>query len=127
MAWTAMAAFAFAAIFEALDRIINVKVRTWAAQQTFEFADPAVQTFFRFQYGLDYSFNIFGFTSLGLYGVAMLMRSGVGGVGWLFIAGGIFGIILQVSGATIPAMVFFGTGALGVAALLSDVATEPIR
>ena len=126
-ALTAMVAFAFAAMFEAIDRIIRMQVHTWAVQQQLDLADPIVRPFIRIQSGLDYSYNILGFIALGLYGVAMLVRSGVGGIGWLFLAGGIFGIFLQVSDATIPAMVFFGTGALGVVTLLSDASSDPNR
>ena len=62
-AWTAMVAFAFAALFEAIDRIISMQVHTWAALQQLELTDPAIRTFIRFQY----SYNI--------------VRSGVGGNG----------------------------------------------
>ena len=126
-AWTATVAFAFAAMFEAIDRIIRMQVHTWAVQQQHDLADPVVRPFIRFQAGLSDSFFILGFAALGLYGVAMLVQSGVGGIGWLFIVGSIFGIVLHVSDATIPAMVFLGTGALGVTALIFDFATEPIR
>jgi hypothetical protein len=124
-AWTALVAFALAAVFETIDRTIGVQVFTWAAQQHLSVTDPVVQAFIRFQDGLGYAFYILGFLALGLYGMAMLLqRTGASGLGWLFVAGGVLGIVLQVAGAAIPAMVFIGTAALGAATWLLDAVPE---
>jgi hypothetical protein len=63
-------------------------------------------------------FNILAYLALSLYGMAMLQRSTSGGVGWVFLVGGLCGIVLHLVGGTLPAFVYCGTGALGVTAWL---------
>ena len=116
-AWTGLTAFVFAAVFAAIDRIISMQVTTWAAQQ---YPDATVFTvwdaFERFGGGLGVTFYILGFLALGLYGIAMAQAERTRGLGWAFVASSLLGIALEViGGAGIPAYVFLGTAALGVA------------
>ena len=124
-ALTALATFCFAAVFEAIDRIISVNVYTWAAQQGLDVTDIALQAFIRLDDGLGDTFHILAFLSLGLYGIAMSKRAVAGGLGWVFVTASVIGIILQLVGAAIPAMVFFGTAAFGVSAWYIGGAPEP--
>ena len=57
---------------------------------------------------------ILGFLALGFFGVAMARTEGASGRGRAFVVLGVVGILLDLVGATIPAMVFFGTAALGI-------------
>jgi len=125
-ALTALVAYAFATVFEVIERTISMWVFTWAAQQDLQLSDPAVQIILRFQEGLDYTFYIFGFLAISLYGIAILVRPQHNSFGWLFIIGGIFGIVLELVGAAIPAMVFIGTIALGVAIWIYGVAPSEL-
>ena len=102
-------------MFQAIDRVISVQVYTWAAQEGLEATEPAIAAFIQFQDGLGVLFYVLGFLALGLYGMAISRRPEDAGLGWLFVGGGIVGILLAVIGAVIPAMIFFGTAALGVA------------
>ena len=115
-AWTALVAFAFAAVLEAIDRIISMQVTTWAAQR---YPDETVFTvgeaFERFDSGLGFAFYILAFIAVGLYGIAFVQTGRVIGLGWAFVAVGVIGIILELAGAGIPGYVFLGTAALGVA------------
>ena len=116
-AWTGLAAYVFAAVFAAINRIISIQVTTWAAPQ---YPDEIVFTVWNaFELvggGLGLTFYILGFIALGLYGIAMALADGTSGLGWAFVAAGMLGIALEVvGGAGIPAFVFLGTAALGVA------------
>ena len=124
-ALTALAAFFFAAVFEAIDRMISVHIYAWAAQQGLDVTDVTIQAFDRLDDGLGAGFYILAFLALGLYGIAMSKGTVARGVGWLFVAGGVLGIVLALVGAAIPVMVFVGTAALGVASWLFGVAPEP--
>ena len=114
-AWMGLVAFAFAALLSVIDRIMSVWLTTRAAQQGLEEADVIVQAFSRFDDGLGFLFFILGFLSLSLYGLAMAQTDRHNGLGWLFVAVGIVGIVLGSFGAGIPAMPYFGTAALGIA------------
>ena len=115
-AWTAMVTFAFAAVLEAVDRIITIQVTTWAAQR---YPDDTVFTvweaFSLFDGGLGFAFYILGFLALGLYGFAIVQTERVIALGWAFVAAGVIGILLELVGAGIPAYVFLGTAAFGAA------------
>ena len=106
-AHTALVAFAFAAVLEAIDRIISIQVTTWAAKQ---YPDETVFTvweaFARFDSGLGLWFYILGFIALGLYGIAMVHTRRVIGLGWAFVAAGVTGILLELLGFGIPGYVF---------------------
>jgi hypothetical protein len=119
-AWMALVSFAFAAVFESVDRTISMQIFTWAAQQDFQLTDPTIQAFIRFQGGLSDLFHILGFLAISLYGIAMLQSPGIREAGWIFVIGGLLGIVLQVIGGVIPAFVFLGTAALGTAIWLLD-------
>ena len=114
-AWTGLAAFVFAAVFAAIDRIISIEVTTWAAQR---YPDATVFTvweaFERVGGPLGVTFYILAFLALRLYGSAMTQAERTSGLGWAFVAASLLGIALEVvGGAGIPAYVFFGTAALG--------------
>lgn len=111
---TALAVFAFAAVVEAIDRMINIQVFTWAAQQHLEVTDPTLQAFLRLGDGLGFAFYVLGFLALLLFGLAILTGADFRAAGWGLIIGGAFGLLLAFIGAAIPAMVFFGTWALGL-------------
>ena len=115
-AWTALVAFAFAALLEAIDRIITIQVTTWAAQR---YPDDTVFTvweaFSLFDGGLGFAFSILAYVALGLYGIAMVQTERVTGLGWAFVAVGVIGIFLELLGVGIPAFVFLGTAAFGAA------------
>ncbi len=115
-AWMGMVSFAFAAVFLSLDRILSMEVETWAASQDLNTSTaPLFEAFVRFDEGLSSWFYLLGFGSLGLYGVALTRTGAATGTGWVFAMAGTAGIGLALLGAPIPAMVFFGTAALGVA------------
>jgi hypothetical protein len=125
-AWMGLVAFAFAAVLGVIDRIIVTGPATWAAQQGLDETDLIVQAFSRLVDGLGVTFMILGFFALSLYGIAMSQIEGSSGIGWAFVAGGILGIVLELVGGTIPAFVFFGTAALGIATWRLGV-TAPTR
>jgi hypothetical protein len=115
--------FAFAAAFSAINRTINIEVYTWGAGQGLSVTDLWVQALMHFQSGLDHMFYILAYLTLGLYGIAMLQRLSPNKLGWVFVAGGILGILLHLIGGGIPAFVYFGTGALGAASWLPSSVT----
>ncbi|MDX1435299.1 MAG: hypothetical protein R3335_00715 [Anaerolineales bacterium] len=119
-AWSAVIAFALAAGFESLDRTISIQVYTWAATQDLQITDPAIRTFILFQEGLSNLFYWLGFLAIGLFGVALLSGPHGSGLGWVFVAGCVLGIGLHLAGGAIPAMIFFGTAAIGGVIVLSD-------
>ncbi len=118
--WAMMAllAFAFAALFSAIGRTFNIEVFTWGAVQGVSPTDLLIQSIMRFQNGLSYAFYILAFLALGLYGIAMLLQPKPSGLGWVFVVVGILGLLLRVFDVLIPAFVFLGTAALGVATWL---------
>ncbi len=121
-AWTALASFALAAVFETMDRIISIQVFTWAAGEGLTVSGPVIQSLVRVQGGLSALFYILGFMALALYGIAFLQEARYGVVGWWFVGGGVLGFGFLLAGAAIPAMVFFGTGALGSVSWLPGAA-----
>jgi len=114
-AGAAVVLFGFAAAAEVVDRVISAYVYTWAAEEGFSIATPAVASFVRFQDGLGNLFFLLGFSAVALFGVAISRRPDVAGLGWLFVAGGVLGLVLAFFGAVIPAMVYLETASLGVA------------
>lgn len=123
-AMMALSAFTIAAIFSAIDRTFNIEVFTWGAVQGVSVTDLLIQSIMRFQEGLSYAFYILAFLALGLYGIAMLQQPKPSGLGWVFVVAGILGLVLRVFGELIPAFVFLGTAALGVATWLQSSASE---
>jgi len=115
-AWMGMTAFAFAVVFLAIDRMLGMSVRIWAAERL---SDPTVFTvvegFRSFDRVLSDWFEVLSFLSLGLYGIALAQTAEARQRGWAFVAVGVVGIVLSVVGGVIPGMIFLGTGALGVA------------
>lgn len=114
--WAGMGlvAFAFAAAFDTIDRSISIGVTTWAAQQ---YPDPtalAVWEAFR-ALRLGTAFTLLAFLALGLYGLALREQPATDGLGWVFVAIGLGGILLEVAGGAIPAYVYLGTAGLGAA------------
>ncbi len=116
-AWMALVAFAFAAVFAAVDRIISIQVTTWAAPQYPDATVFAVwEAFERLGSGLGVTFYILGFLALGLYGIAMAQSEQTKGIAWGFVIASLLGIAVEVGlNAGIPAFVFLGTAALGAA------------
>ena len=113
---TGLVTFGFAAVFEAIDRIISIEVTTWAAQQYPDATAFVVwEAFDLVAGGLLNAFMILGFLALGLFGIAMAQTEVTSGRGWAFVFVGLLGILLELVGATIPAMVFLGTAAFGIA------------
>ena len=110
-----LVAFILAAMLGVIDRLISIGPTIWAAQHGLDETDPTFQAFSRFDDGLGFTFFILGFLSIILYGMAMARTDRAPGLGWLFVAAGIVGIVLGVLGPGIPAMVYLGTAALGVA------------
>lgn len=117
--WAAagLVAFLFGAVFAALDRMISAQVVTWAAETGLDSSDPSIQPFLLLDNSLGSAFVILSFVAIALFGMAMVEEENVAGIGWLFVAGGVFGVILQLIGAAIPGFVFLGTGALGIVRL----------
>jgi hydrogenase/urease accessory protein HupE len=60
------------------------------------------------------------FTAVALYGMAWLRRPESSFIGWLFVRGGVVGVILHLVGAAIPAFIFMETGAFGAVILLRE-------
>lgn len=114
-AWMGMVAFAFAAVFLALDRILAMEVETWAASQDAETAVVVFEAFERFEEGLSRWFYLLGFGSLSFYGIALTRTETARESGLVFVVVGGLGILLAIAGAAIPGLVFLGTAALGAA------------
>jgi hypothetical protein len=123
-AMMALSAFAFAAVLSTINRTINIEVFTWGAVQGVDATNFSIQSIMRFQEGLSYAFYILAFLALGLYGIAILLQSKPSGLGWVFVVAGILGLVLRAFGDLIPAFVFLGTAALGVATWLQSFASE---
>jgi len=113
-AWMGLVTFAFAAVFGVIDRIIVMGPATLAAQQGLDETDVVVQAFSGLVEGLGVTFMIVGFFALSLYGIALARGGRSSGIGWVFVAAGILGIVLELIGGTIPAFVYVGTAALGI-------------
>ncbi len=115
-AWTGLAAFSLGTTFEVVDRLVAIGVTTWAAQR---FPDPTVLTvheaFDRFDDGLGTTFAILAFVAIGLYGHAIRKEGAATGFGSALILGAGVGVVLEIIGVGIPAFVYFGTAALGIA------------
>jgi hypothetical protein len=124
--WSMMAlvAFSFGAVFSVIDRTIDISVYTWGALQGLEVTDLWIQSLMHFQTGLSFAFYVLAFLALSLYGIAILQQPGIRALGWVFVIGGVLGIVLRVFGDLIPAFIFFGSGALGAAAWLLGVDSE---
>ncbi len=120
----ALVAFGFAAILSTIDRFINIEVFTWGAIQGVNVRSFSIQAIMRYQEGLSYAFYFLAFLSIGLYGVAMLKGFKPNGLGWVFVAAGILGILVRVFGNLIPAFVFLGTAALGLATWLPGIGAD---
>ena len=115
---TALLAFSMAAVFEAVDRMISINIFSWAAESGLDPMNSAVQGFILLDSALGGWFAILSFVALGLYGMAMVYQWDAKTIGWVFVASGLFGLVLQLIGAAIPGFVFLGTGAFGVVILL---------
>ena len=120
-----LVAFALGAVLEVVDRSA-VGVTIWAAEQ---YPDPAAiaiyEAFDRADDGIGSTFYPLAFIALGLYGVAMTRSEGTRQLGWGFVIGAMVGILVGIIGAGIPAFVYFGTSALGIAAWRLGV-TAPV-
>ena len=115
-AFMGLVSFAIGAVLEVIDRF-DVGLDVWAAEQ---YPDPTViaifEAFERADDGLGSTFYMLAFVAIAFYGVAMTRSDGTPGRGWGFVIAAIVGIFIEVLGAGIPAFVYFGTIALGVAA-----------
>lgn len=120
-------AFSISAVLGSIRRIVSIYVDTWVAIEGIDLNDTTVEAFSRFGVGLGEWFTILAFVAIALYGMAFLRRSESNATGWLFIGGGIVGLIIQLVGAGIPAFIFFETGALGVAILLHRNPSDSIK
>jgi len=119
-AWAALLTYSISAVFGATRRIISIYLETWVAVEGIELNDSTVEAFSRFGKGLGEWFTILAFTTIALYGIALLHRLGTGSLGWLFIGGGAIGVLVHLIGAGIPAFIFFETGALGLAIFMHE-------
>jgi len=123
-AWMGMVAFAFAAMFLAIDRIIASELETWAATQDLNGARREVYEAFELLNVSDW-FYVMGFSALILYGVALTHTVATRVAGFGFIAAGGFGIAVHLIGGAIPGLVFLGTVALGVSTWRLNPKTAP--
>jgi hypothetical protein len=107
-------AFAIAAVFEVLGRMLAIEVFTWAAQR---YDDPGVVTVYEafdgFDGALGYVAWLLAFVAVVFFGFAL--RSAGDTAGWMFVAIGAIGIVVAAIGLAIPLYVFLATAALGVA------------
>ncbi|MEJ2598828.1 MAG: hypothetical protein P8Z00_10875 [Anaerolineales bacterium] len=110
--------FSISAVLGATRRIVSIYLEPWVAVEGIELNNITVEAFSRFGEGLGEWFTILAFIAVALYGMAFLYRTATNATGWLFILGGVVGLILHLVGAGIPAFIFLETGALGVAILL---------
>lgn len=117
-AWAGLLVFSISAVFGAIRRIVSIYLEPWVAVEGIDLHDTAVEAFSRFGQGLGEWFTILAFAAIALYGMAFLRRAESRATGWLFVGGGMVGLILHLVGAGIPAFIFLETGALGVAILL---------
>lgn len=113
-ALVAFTTFFFAAVFEVFDRLMSMSVYPWAALQGVDVTSFTAQAFIRLDNVLGVTFHTLGFLAIALFGIAFTRAGLHRWFGWLILAGGLFGIILQVVGVVIPAFVFLGTTAFGV-------------
>ena len=115
-AFTGLVAFAFGAVFEVIVGFIAIGVIPWAATR---YPDPVAlavyEAFDEFSAGLGVAFAILAFVAIGLYGNAMRRTEATTRLGWAFVAGATFGVVLEVVGFGIPGFIYLGTAALGVA------------
>jgi len=117
-AWAGLLAFSISAVLGATRRIVSIFLEPWVAVEGIDLNNITVEAFLRFGEGLGEWFTILAFTSVALYGMALLRRPESGSLGWLFIGGGAVGMLLHLVDVGIPALIFFETGALGVAILM---------
>ena len=116
--------FAFAALFSAIDRLINMGVFTWGAVQGISVTDPLAQSYIHLQDGLGMMFHLLAFLAIALYGLALVYRPLSREAGWAFVIAGLLALVLDQVFGFIPAFIYVGTGALGAAIWMLGVGFE---
>lgn len=114
--WVGVAAYGLSTVFLALNRILDMSVGILATELL---ADPNSLKSFTPLLAID---DILGdwwgalaWVSLVATGIALIRTAGIRVKGTAFTAVGLVGLGLDLIGATIPAMIFFATAALGIA------------
>ena len=118
--------FSISAVLGAIRRIVSIYLEPWVAVDGIDLNNTTVKAFSRFGEGLGEWFTILAFTAVALFGMAFLRSTESSATGWLFVGGGVIGLILHLVGAGIPAFIFLETGALGVVMLLHGIPTDAI-
>ena len=114
-----MSAFLLASAFQTMDRIISIKVKTWAVQEGFDLTEPLFKSLILLQDGFSAIFYYLGFTCVAFFGIAFWKMPKTKSLGLLFGLGGLIGIILTVFDGVIPGFVYLGTGSIGIGFLLN--------
>lgn len=117
-AMTGLVAFALAAVFDTVDRLITIRVTTWAAPL---YPDETAVTLWEALKGIRLGtvFYILAFVAIGFYGIA-LQRSESVNWGRTIVAIAVAGVLLEVVGAGIPAYVYLATTTLAIATWKTD-------
>ncbi|MDX1467743.1 MAG: hypothetical protein R3258_00215 [Acidimicrobiia bacterium] len=113
LALAGLATFVVATGLEITSRTLNMSVYPWAAAQGKPAATVVFEGLYELSESLIQGFILIAFVALVLFGIAAL-QYGAGGLGALLVVFGVIGIFLEIVGAAIPALVFMGTGALGI-------------
>lgn len=115
---TGLVAFALAAAFETVGRLITIRVSIWAAPQ---YPDKTAvglwEVLDRLRLGTVFYF--LAFVAIGLYGIA-LQRSDRKERGSAFVGIAIVAMILEVVGVGIPAYAYLATATLAIATWKTD-------
>jgi hydrogenase/urease accessory protein HupE len=115
---TGLVAFALAAAFETVGRLITIRVSIWAAPQ---YPDETAVGMWEVldRLGLGTVFYILALIAVGLYGIA-LQRYDTKGWGSTFVGIAVVGVLLEVLGVGIPAYVYLTTATLAIATWKTD-------
>lgn len=107
-------AFSVGATLDVTARIINMTITPWATGSDANSA--TIDVFFgfkEFSEGLIRGFIFVGLVSLILLGVAGIQQE-ASWLGTLLIVFGVAGLMMELVGAAIPAVIYLGTGAIGL-------------
>lgn len=115
--------FTLAAGVELVGRILLVTVTPWVAEQPSTSSIAALyDAVYQLGEGLIRAFILVAFVSLALFGIAAL-QANITWLGIILILFGIAGLVLEVVGAAIPALIYIGTATLGASIVLTS--TQP--
>lgn len=107
-------AFVIGSSSELVSRVLNMTLTKWVAEGSGGRAiADSYEGFYLFGEGLIDAFILLGFVALALFGIAV-RQEGITWLGTMLVIFGLGGLVLELIGAAIPALVYIGTAILGI-------------